>query len=49
MAILIKGGMLVTAEESFPAGILIEGERILQIGQDLQVAGSQRSWMPPAS
>jgi dihydropyrimidinase len=38
MATLIKGGMLVTAERSFPADILVEGEKISQIGQNLQFA-----------
>ena len=38
MATLIKDGILVTAEETFSANILIEGEKILQIGQNLQVA-----------
>ncbi len=41
MAILIKGGMLVTAEESFSADILVEGEKILQIGPNLQVAEAE--------
>lgn len=41
MATLIKDGMLVTAEESFYADILVEDEKILQIGQNLQVAGAE--------
>ncbi len=41
MAILIKGGMLVTAEGSFSADILVEGEKISQIGQNLQVAEAE--------
>ena len=41
MAILIKGGMLVTVEESFSADILVEGEKILQIGPNLQVAEAE--------
>ena len=41
MATLIKDGMLVTAEESFSADILVEGEKISQIGQNLQVAGAE--------
>ena len=41
MAILIKGGMLVTAEESFSADILVEGEKILQIGPNLHVAEAE--------
>jgi len=36
MAILIKGGVLVTDRETFPADILVEGEKISQIGQNLQ-------------
>ncbi len=35
MASLIKNGILVTARESYKADILIEGERISQIGVDL--------------
>ncbi|MGA2490197.1 MAG: dihydropyrimidinase [Anaerolineales bacterium] len=38
MRTLIKGGMLVTAEETFSADILVEGEKISQIGQNSQVA-----------
>jgi dihydropyrimidinase len=41
MAILIKDGMLVTAEESFYADILIEGEKISQIGHNLQVSDAE--------
>jgi len=37
MATLIKDGMLVTAEESISTDILVEGGRISQIGQNLQV------------
>src|SRR5688572_7249869 len=36
MATLIKNGTLVTASETFEADILIEGEKITRIGQDLQ-------------
>ncbi|MEW6403704.1 MAG: dihydropyrimidinase [Chloroflexota bacterium] len=36
MAILIKNGTLITASETFQADILIEGEKIIQIGKDLQ-------------
>jgi dihydropyrimidinase len=36
MAILIKNGKLITAEETFEADILIDGETIDQIGKDLQ-------------
>ncbi len=41
MATLIKGGTLVTAEESFSADILVEGEKISQIGPNLQVAEAE--------
>ncbi len=41
MAILIKGGTLVTAAETFPADILIEGERIQAIGADLPAGNAQ--------
>ena len=36
MKILIKGGTLVTAEKTFSADILVEDEKISQIGQNLQ-------------
>ena len=39
--ILIKNGKLVTAEKSFQADILIEGETIKQIGSDLPVDGAE--------
>jgi len=38
MLTLIKGGMLVSAEESFSADILVDWEKIIQIGQNIQVA-----------
>jgi len=38
MVTLIKGGMLLTSERSFSADILVEGEKIVQIGQNIQVA-----------
>lgn len=41
MAIFIKAGTLITASETFTADILIEGERIKQIGNDLTVAGAE--------
>ncbi len=37
MAVLIKGGTLVTAEKSFRADILTEGETICAIGENLDV------------
>jgi dihydropyrimidinase len=41
MTILIKGGMLVTAEGSFLADILVDGEIISQIGPNLDERGSK--------
>jgi dihydropyrimidinase len=37
MVTLIKGGSLVTSEETFSADILVDGEKISQIGQNLQI------------
>jgi dihydropyrimidinase len=37
MALLIRSGTLITASETFEADILVEGERIVQIGPDLDV------------
>ena len=39
--LLIKSGDLVTESETFTADILIEGERIVQIGEDLQVPDAE--------
>ncbi|MBN1145869.1 MAG: dihydropyrimidinase [Anaerolineales bacterium] len=41
MSILIKSGTLVTASETFGADILIEGEKILQIGARLPANGAR--------
>jgi hypothetical protein len=41
MALLIKSGTLVTAGDTFQADILIEGETIRLIGQDLAASGAQ--------
>ena len=41
MVTLIKGGTLVTNEGTFSADILVEDEKILQIGQHLQVANAR--------
>jgi dihydropyrimidinase len=41
MTTLIKGGKLVTAEGTFFGDILIEGEKIAQIGQNQQAAGAE--------
>lgn len=38
MAFVIKNGTLVTARETYPADILVDGECICQIGHDLPVA-----------
>lgn len=35
MALLIRSGTLITASETFKADILVEGERIVEIGPDL--------------
>ncbi len=39
MALLIKSGTLVTAAETFKADILVDDERIVQIGTDLPAPG----------
>ena len=41
MKTLIKGGTLVTAEKTFSADILVEDEKISQIGQNLQAADAK--------
>jgi len=41
MAILIKGGTLITASETFDADILIEGEQVTRMGQDLKAADAE--------
>jgi dihydropyrimidinase len=41
MSILIKGGTLVTAESTFIADILVDGGKILQIGQNLPAADAK--------
>jgi dihydropyrimidinase len=38
MAILIKSGTLITAADTFQADILVEGEKIAAIGQELSVS-----------
>jgi dihydropyrimidinase len=35
MSTVIKGGTVVTASDTFPADVLIEGEQIVAVGQDL--------------
>jgi dihydropyrimidinase len=41
MKTLIKGGTLITAAETFVADILINGERILELGADLHAPDAQ--------
>lgn len=41
MSLLIKSGTLITASETFSADVLIEGEMIAAIGQDLQAPEAQ--------
>jgi dihydropyrimidinase len=41
MPLLIKHGTLITTAETFPGDILIEGERIAAIGQDLDIPGAE--------
>jgi dihydropyrimidinase len=39
--LLIKSGTLITASETFVADMLVEGEKILEIGQNLKAEGAQ--------
>jgi dihydropyrimidinase len=41
MTLLVKNGRLITASESFQADLLIENEKIIQIGQDISSPSSQ--------
>ena len=41
MPTLIKDGIVVAADGSFPADILVEGERISQVGKNLQSTGAE--------
>ena len=41
MSILIKSGTLITASESYQADILVDGERIVQIGNHLSIPDAQ--------
>jgi dihydropyrimidinase len=41
MSLLIKSGLLITASETFTADILVEGERIVEIGQNLDRPGAE--------
>lgn len=40
--LLIESGTIITASETFQADILIEGERIVAIGQNLHVPNADR-------
>jgi len=41
MALLIKSGTLITASETFQADILVDGEKIIQVGTDLNIPDAQ--------
>jgi dihydropyrimidinase len=41
MALLIKNGTLITASATFPADILVEGEKIAQVGTKLDAPGAE--------
>ncbi len=41
MALLIRNGTIITAAESFSADILVEGEKITKIGQELQALDAE--------
>ncbi|MEZ0396772.1 MAG: dihydropyrimidinase [Anaerolineales bacterium] len=41
MTTLIKGGTLVTAEKTFPADILIEGEKVARIGAHIEADSAE--------
>lgn len=41
MAILIKSGTLITASETFTADILIDSEKIAEVGSDLNIPGAE--------
>jgi len=41
MTLLIKNGTLITASESFQADILVEGEKVSQLGLDLKAPSAQ--------
>ena len=42
MSLLIRNGTLVTAERSFPADILIDGERIREVAAGIPEAAADR-------
>lgn len=41
MALIIKSGTLITPSETYSADILVEGEKIIAIGTNLEVPGAQ--------
>jgi dihydropyrimidinase len=41
MPLIIKSGTLITASDTFNADILIEGEKIVSVAEDLADSGSQ--------
>lgn len=41
MTIIIKSGTLITASETFQADILIEGEKIVSVGSDIEIGDAQ--------
>jgi dihydropyrimidinase len=41
MTLLIKNGTLITASESFQADILVDGEKVSQLGRDLRAPSAQ--------
>ena len=42
MKTLISGGTVVTATDTYKADVLIDGEKIAQVGKDLKAAGAKR-------
>src|SRR5438270_1128607 len=42
MRTLISNGTIVTAGDTYPADVLIDGEKVAQIGQSLNADGAQR-------
>jgi dihydropyrimidinase len=41
MSIIIKSGTLITASETYQADILIEGEKIVSVGKDIDINGAE--------
>jgi dihydropyrimidinase len=41
MSLLIKNGTIITATDTYQADLLVEGEKITAIGQDLEAAGAE--------